>query len=1279
MFCSKCGNQISDDAAFCINCGTAVGKTTDGAAAQQNTEASVAPVQPSVPVQPSEPVQTAQATESVQYAQTEQQVIGGAAVAAAPKKKAPVALIIILSVVLLAGILVGCYFLFKAPLTRLFMGDEKYAESVIVGSFDKASGFIGLEKELNLLGSMSEMNFANSSADVSKTFAQSAEIIGASVLSSTKGKGISAEYSIGIKIDDENEFINMFGEEALESLKKFNIGDYSYKVEFAGNDSAYKAIIALLNNGEAEIEVQGYYAKNGDAYVSVPNLSDKNIKFSLPEWSIDLSESKENKSYQKIRSKFGEVLRKGEVVIEDGSEDVGDASFKGQIVEVTLDSELMIELFETIDEEISEFVNWGNSSPFSTIIKTLEDNDNFTLTFRAYVNGMGVVTGGSAGISGKTTGDKHTVAVNWIYDNKKFGAEIKLDNKKLVSAYGNGESVTEGVFELSVYPNTQSNQKFTLKVKYENLGTTTIFGNKTVTGDFEVSLKLDDELTEQIGSQISDILSNIKLKFSVKEENGGIVCTEAVQYGKVGSIELKEVVKEAGEIGPEPSSNIIDGSDSAELKKFADEISEKFMENSNSPLAESMLDYIKKSKVTSANSTAASLKNNIDVFLTKADTNGYGMKFGSNSRCVGSIKVKDGVWNVELSNAACFKNSSNLTWTETGTGSAKDSKADASSVTSLLAIDMASLFPEIENASIAFSLVGGACKAVAYTSDKSDGIVLGTDCPNISADGSWQNFSYFPWNGETDGITSDGLVVGTSPMCYMDESAVPFDEPGMNGESSGIEMPDFVGQNYNDVQNSYGDIFTFNVIEENSSKPEGTIIRQDYNPGIELEIGSVVTIYVSKGDQYWSAIGVPDNGKVLNIWSWNTEFMDRVTAYYPGYQHLGLVHGGGYYEHSVYEGRIGDIKVLWTIVPNDNNGYQNALDEALLSQSSTPVDENVDIFLVEPDYAKKYLDSQYVIPVSAVGITDADTAEMYSFTKQLGSDEYGNLKAVTWQACPGVFAYKRSIAKKVLGTDDPVEVQRFLSDWDKFNDTAARMKEYGYSMLSGYNDAYRVFANNITAPWVNSYDEIVIDSNILKWVEQTKEFTEKGYNNRHSIWTNEWMEDQSASGNVFGFFYSTWGVNFTLASNASDSFGDWAICCGPEPYFWGSSFICASNATDNASLVRDIMYQLACNGDVMEAIALENQDYANNMAAMDRIANNSIYGNDFLGGQNPFSVYSENAKKIDMSNFSIYDVGLNEAFTEAMKAYFEGRVSFDEALEEFYGKALVMYPMLRKP
>ena len=87
-------------------------------------------------------------------------------------------------------------------------------------------------------------------------------------------------------------------------------------------------------------------------------------------------------------------------------------------------------------------------------------------------------------------------------------------------------------------------------------------------------------------------------------------------------------------------------------------------------------------------------------------------------------------------------------------------------------------------------------------------------------------------------------------------------------------------------------------------------------------------------------------------------------------------------------------------------------------------------------------------------------------------------------------------------------------------------------MLSGYDDSYRVFSNNVSAPWVDSNNKIVIDPNIMKWVDQTKTFTDKGYNNKTSLWDTTWASDQGPKGKVFGFFYSTWGINFTLLGNS---------------------------------------------------------------------------------------------------------------------------------------------------
>ena len=107
------------------------------------------------------------------------------------------------------------------------------------------------------------------------------------------------------------------------------------------------------------------------------------------------------------------------------------------------------------------------------------------------------------------------------------------------------------------------------------------------------------------------------------------------------------------------------------------------------------------------------------------------------------------------------------------------------------------------------------------------------------------------------------------------------------------------------------------------------------------------------------AAEVADEGKVLNIYCWNEEFKSRMTDHYPGYKKV-----------SDTEGKIGDVTVKWTITPSDDNAYQNALDEALKKQDSAAADDKIDLFLVEADYALKYVDTDYTMPVKDLGITD---------------------------------------------------------------------------------------------------------------------------------------------------------------------------------------------------------------------------------------------------------------------------------------------------------------------
>lgn len=417
-----------------------------------------------------------------------------------------------------------------------------------------------------------------------------------------------------------------------------------------------------------------------------------------------------------------------------------------------------------------------------------------------------------------------------------------------------------------------------------------------------------------------------------------------------------------------------------------------------------------------------------------------------------------------------------------------------------------------------------------------------------------------------------------------------------------------------------------------------------------------------------------EQGKVLNIYCWNEEFKSRYTDYF---EKAGKLPEG--------------VTVNFVITPNENNAYQNALDQALLNQEAAPADEKVDIFLVEADYALKYVNTNYTLDVKEdVGLTDEDLSQQYPYTKEIVTDLVGIQKGTTWQATPGLFAYRRSVAKEVLGTDDPEKVQEALSDWEKFDEVAVQAAKKGYKMLSGYDDAYRTFSNNVAGPWVDA-DKIIVDENLMKWVDQTKEYTDKGYNNKTSLWSSEWAADQGPEGKVFGFFYSTWGINFTLLGNALETsvdeggkeevgngiYGDYAVCQGPQNYYWGGTWICAAAGSDNLALVKEIMKTLTCDKDTMKKITEDTQDYTNNATAMEELAN-SDFQSDFLGGQNHIKLFSEAAPKIDMSNISQYDQGLNESFQTAFKDYFDGLVDKDTALENFYKSAMEKYPELTK-
>ena len=418
---------------------------------------------------------------------------------------------------------------------------------------------------------------------------------------------------------------------------------------------------------------------------------------------------------------------------------------------------------------------------------------------------------------------------------------------------------------------------------------------------------------------------------------------------------------------------------------------------------------------------------------------------------------------------------------------------------------------------------------------------------------------------------------------------------------------------------------------------------------------------------------VAEEGKVINIYSWNDEFRTRVEAIYPEVKETSS------------DGTVTTLKdgteIHWIINPNQDGVYQQKLDEALLNQESAAADDKVDIFLSETDYVYKYSDADagVAMPLEDLGIDpEKDLADQYAFTKTTASDQNGVQRGSTWQCCPGLLVYRRDIAKDVFGTDDPEVIGEKVKDWDTLKTTAEELKAKGYFTFSSYADTFRLYGNSISQPWVTNGESVVkVDQKIMDWVKTSKEWLDAGYFDKtvKGQWNDDWNKAMSSSSKVFAFLLPAWGIDFTLNPNWDGKDGEWAVTNPPQEYNWGGSYIHAATGTDNKEHVKDIILALTAEKDNLIKISKDYSDFTNTQSGMREAAkDDENSSSDFLGGQNAYKYFAPVAENIQIAPLSAYDQGCVELIQNSFSDYFQDQVDFNKAKENFEIAIKERYP-----
>ncbi|HFI0249706.1 TPA: carbohydrate ABC transporter substrate-binding protein [Streptococcus suis] len=435
----------------------------------------------------------------------------------------------------------------------------------------------------------------------------------------------------------------------------------------------------------------------------------------------------------------------------------------------------------------------------------------------------------------------------------------------------------------------------------------------------------------------------------------------------------------------------------------------------------------------------------------------------------------------------------------------------------------------------------------------------------------------------------------------------------------------------------------------------------------------VSTALVACGSKSESAgTSQSEEGKVINIYSWNDEFRQRVEAVYPEVKETSA------------DGTITTLKdgteIHWIVNPNQDGVYQQKLDEALLNQESAAADEKVDIFLSETDYVNKYSSKEAgaALSLKELGIDpEKDLSDQYSFTKVTASDEDGVQRGSTWQTTPGVIVYRRDIAKAVFATDDPSEIGKKVGDWATAKETAKILKDKGYTIFASPADTFRLYGNSIKEPWVKAGETTInVAPEVMQWVKDSKEWLDAGYFTKtvKGQWTDEWNKEMSSQAKNFAFLFPAWGIDFVLKPNWDGAEGSWAVTTPPQEYNWGGSYIHGAVGTDNPKHVKDIILALTGNKENLLKISKNYLDFTNTQSGMQEATKDENFKSDFLGGQNAFEYFAPVAENIKIAPLSAYDQGSVELIQNNFNDYLQDKVSFEKAKENFEIAIKERYP-----
>lgn len=374
----------------------------------------------------------------------------------------------------------------------------------------------------------------------------------------------------------------------------------------------------------------------------------------------------------------------------------------------------------------------------------------------------------------------------------------------------------------------------------------------------------------------------------------------------------------------------------------------------------------------------------------------------------------------------------------------------------------------------------------------------------------------------------------------------------------------------------------------------------------------------------------------LEVWSWTTDPEYQIAAFEKAYP---------------------NVTVNFTQIGTDYD-----------TKMQTIVDNNTvgpDVFYSDVKNVKMYIEADAWENLSEDPY-NADTSDYEDYTVTLGSDADGNVRALSYQATPGGFWYKRDLAQKYLGTDDPGEISKMLSTEEGLLEVAERIKDGSNgatAMFPTYKDIWQYYNYGVRhTAWVDENNNFQMDESVDKFMDIAKIVRDNGYDAKLDPWTDPWYAS-CADDSVFGFVEPTWGLQYVIMTGAPESKGNWAIASLPGSYFNGGSYLGIYKQSQAKELAWTYIQYVTGNHDYLVQYAHDKGDFTASKSVNAEVTDG--FEEPWCAGQNTFEFFTNEMPKIDTSFVTRYDSYFTDILYTSSDLYVNGEKDKAGTIQQF--------------